>query len=168
MTDEKDTYFSRAQADLELRGQGRFIKEVTTQVIASGPVPIIPNSPRRRRSLAILSRVSLLASTTSTPAPKLVAPPKLWGFRLWTAWSLRCVRYDRSQSFETREKAAVQESHDVWTDPSTLTDEQIESKLFELGKKLTEAGVAGGKICELESVKWRLEFEQKFREQRKG
>ena len=52
----------------------------------------------------------------------------------------------------------------MWTDPSTLTDKQIESELYELGEKLAEIREAGGKICELEGRQWRLRFEQTFRQ----
>jgi hypothetical protein len=55
----------------------------------------------------------------------------------------------------------------VWTDPSTLTDEQIEAELYELGKKLAEVREAGGKMCELEGRQWRLRAEQTFRQRSK-
>ena len=54
------------------------------------------------------------------------------------------------------------------TDPANLTNEEIEAALSEVQSRLREARVAGGKICELEGRKWRLRFEQKFREGRKG
>jgi hypothetical protein len=38
-----DTFFSRAQADAELEAQGRFKKEVTTQVIGKTAVPLYPH-----------------------------------------------------------------------------------------------------------------------------
>ena len=51
----------------------------------------------------------------------------------------------------------------VWTDPSTLTDKQIEAELYKFGKKLVEIREAGSKICELEGRQWRVRFEQRFR-----
>ncbi len=56
---------------------------------------------------------------------------------------LRSIRYDRSQPFEIRMKAAVQLGYEMrkkfygsWTDPATLTNEQIEAELLEVELKL--------------------------------
>jgi hypothetical protein len=42
---EKDTHFSRAQADVELENQGRFKKQTETEVIASKPQVRYPAQP---------------------------------------------------------------------------------------------------------------------------
>ena len=44
MTD-KDTFFSRAQADADLESQGRFKKEVSAEVIAKEPLVKYPDQP---------------------------------------------------------------------------------------------------------------------------
>lgn len=54
----------------------------------------------------------------------------------------------------------------AWTDPARMTDDQIETELAEVAVKLTELQASGSKIGELEARKWRLRFEQKFRQQR--
>jgi hypothetical protein len=49
----------------------------------------------------------------------------------------------------------------VWTNPETLTPEEIQAELAQVELKLTEARKSGGKILELETHKWRLQFEQR-------
>jgi hypothetical protein len=51
-----------------------------------------------------------------------------------------------------------------WTDPATLTDEQIEAELSEVELKLGEALGSEGRIGELEARQWRLRAEQTFRQ----
>jgi hypothetical protein len=50
----------------------------------------------------------------------------------------------------------------VWTNPETLTPEEIQAELAQVELKLTEARKSGGKILELETHKWRLQFEQRY------
>jgi hypothetical protein len=51
-----------------------------------------------------------------------------------------------------------------WTDPATLTDEEIEAELSEVELKL---GEALGSRWELEARQWRLRAEQTFRQRSK-
>ena len=54
-----------------------------------------------------------------------------------------------------------------WTDPATLTSEQIEAELSEVELKLREALGSEGRIGELEARRWRLRAEQTFRQRSK-
>jgi hypothetical protein len=49
-----------------------------------------------------------------------------------------------------------------WTDPATLTNEQIEVELFEVELKLGEALGSEGRIGELEARQWRLGRSKRF------
>jgi hypothetical protein len=51
----------------------------------------------------------------------------------------------------------------VWTDPSQLTDEQLEAALTEIEGRFRELR-ACDKVVELESLKWRLTAEQRYRQ----
>jgi hypothetical protein len=52
------------------------------------------------------------------------------------------------------------------TDPAAMSDLEIEAELLELAPKIAEAHASGSRIGELEARKWRLQAEQRFREQR--
>jgi hypothetical protein len=54
-----------------------------------------------------------------------------------------------------------------WTDPATLTNEQIEAELSEVELKLGKALGSEGRIGELEARQWRLRAEQTFRQRSK-
>jgi hypothetical protein len=52
----------------------------------------------------------------------------------------------------------------VWANPADLTAEEIERELEQVEAKLSEAYANGSRVGELESRKWRLQAELKFRE----
>ena len=54
-----------------------------------------------------------------------------------------------------------------WTDPATLTNEQIEAVLSKVELKLGEALGSEGRIGELEARQWRLRAEQTSRQRSK-
>jgi hypothetical protein len=54
-----------------------------------------------------------------------------------------------------------------WTDPATLTNEQIEAEISKVELKLAEALGSEGRIGELEARQWRLRAEQTFRQRSK-
>jgi hypothetical protein len=54
-----------------------------------------------------------------------------------------------------------------WTDPATLTNEEIEAELSEVELKLGEALGSEGRIGELQAMQWRLRAEQTFRQRSK-
>jgi hypothetical protein len=54
----------------------------------------------------------------------------------------------------------------VWTDPSKLTDEEIESKLGEISTEIRDALASGSQLGELSSKLWRLRAEAQFRQRR--
>jgi hypothetical protein len=92
-TNDKDTYFSRAQADADLGAQGRFKRETTTKVIgvpshppqpanspwASDPVPPNPASDQLGYSIDAMeptgSAHEIQASLDPTLKPPEVLPP---------------------------------------------------------------------------------------------
>src|SRR5262245_43050309 len=51
----------------------------------------------------------------------------------------------------------------AWTDPAQLTDEQLEAALTEIEGRLEDLR-ACDKVMELESRKWRLTAEQRYRQ----